>query len=95
MTETIEDNANPDKGEHLHHLVRLPGFIVNEEIELGDVIKRNTSYFRIQPCAGYKRRSAASKLLADFYQLGFEAGDLFEFGFPNPLGTANARHLKE
>ena len=40
----------PDK-EHLPP--RTPaGFITDEEIGLGDVIKRTTSYFGIQPCGG-------------------------------------------
>ena len=38
---------------------RLPGFISDEEIGLGDVIKRATSYFGIKPCGGCERRAAA------------------------------------
>jgi hypothetical protein len=39
--------------------VRLPGFIIDEEIGLGDVIKRATSYVGIKPCGGCRRRAAA------------------------------------
>jgi hypothetical protein len=39
--------------------VRLPGFILDEEIGLGEVIKRTSSYFRIQPCGGCESRAAA------------------------------------
>jgi hypothetical protein len=39
--------------------VSLPGFITDEEIGLGDVISRATSYFGVKPCAGCRRRAAA------------------------------------
>jgi hypothetical protein len=38
--------------------VRLPGFITDEEIGLGDVIKRTTSYIGIKPCGGCEQRAA-------------------------------------
>ena len=59
MTKKIESNAHPDKSEHPTHRVRLPGFIDDQEIGLGDVIKRSTSYLGIQPCGGCGRRAAA------------------------------------
>jgi hypothetical protein len=39
--------------------VRLPGFISDEDIGLGDVIKRATSAVGIKPCGGCERRAAA------------------------------------
>jgi hypothetical protein len=39
--------------------VRLPGFIKDDDIGLGDVIKRATSRLGIRPCAGCERRAAA------------------------------------
>jgi hypothetical protein len=39
--------------------VRLPGFITEEDIGLGDVIKRATSIVGIKPCGGCARRAAA------------------------------------
>jgi hypothetical protein len=49
-----------DKQEHQPHRVRLPGFIMNdEEIGLGDVVKRVTYAMRIKPCGGCERRAAA------------------------------------
>jgi len=39
--------------------VRLPGFIANEEIGLGDVIKRATSYVGMRPCGGCEGRAVA------------------------------------
>ena len=59
MTKTSEDNSTPDQSRHPSHHVRLPGFIVDEDIGLGDAIKRTTSYFGIQPCGGCERRAAA------------------------------------
>ena len=39
--------------------LRLPGFINDNEIGLGDAIKRATSYIGIKPCGGCGRRAAA------------------------------------
>jgi len=59
MTKASESSDTPDQSENQPHRVRLPGFITDEEIGLGDVIKRVTSYFGIQPCGGCERRAAA------------------------------------
>jgi len=39
--------------------VRLPGFISEEAVGLGDVIKRATSLAGIKPCGGCARRAEA------------------------------------
>lgn len=39
--------------------VRLPGFVKDEEIGLGDVIKRATYAVGIRPCSDCGRRAAA------------------------------------
>jgi hypothetical protein len=39
--------------------IRLPGFIADEDIGLGDVIKRATSAVGIRPCGGCQQRAAA------------------------------------
>ena len=39
--------------------VRLPGFLIEEEIGLGDAIKRVTYAMGIKPCAGCEKRSVA------------------------------------
>ena len=39
--------------------VRLPGFILQEDIGLGDAVKKATSYVGIRPCGGCERRAAA------------------------------------
>lgn len=50
---------NKAKTEPAPHRVRLPGFLVEQEIGLGDVIKRATSAIGIRPCAGCEKRAAA------------------------------------
>jgi hypothetical protein len=47
-----EDGARPRQ-------VRLPGFVVDEPVGLGDVVKRATSAVGIKPCGGCARRAAA------------------------------------
>jgi len=59
MTNVNEGNDSPGPSKHPPYRVRLPGFITDEEIGLGDVIKRATSYFGIQPCGGCEQRAAA------------------------------------
>jgi hypothetical protein len=39
--------------------MRLPGFINEKEIGLGDVVKRATYAIGIKPCGGCKQRAAA------------------------------------
>jgi hypothetical protein len=41
------------------HRVRLPGFLLKEEIGLGDVIKKTTHAIGIPPCTACERRAAA------------------------------------
>ena len=40
------------------HRVRLPGFLLEEEIGLGDVVKRVTYALGIEPCGGCEKRAA-------------------------------------
>jgi hypothetical protein len=56
MTKKTEGDVRSDRPPHR---VRLPGFITDEEIGLGDVIKRTTSYIGLPPCGGCERRAAA------------------------------------
>jgi len=39
--------------------VRLPGFIVEKDVGLGNFIQRATSAVGIKPCVGCERRAAA------------------------------------
>ncbi len=57
-TEEAQDGQS-DKQERQPFRMRLPGFISDEDIGLGDVIKRATSAVGIQPCGGCARRAAA------------------------------------
>ncbi len=47
------------EAEHGPHRVRLPGFLIEEEIGLGDAIKRATYAMGIKPCGGCEKRAAA------------------------------------
>jgi hypothetical protein len=38
--------------------VRLPGFLEDEEVGLGEVIRRATSIAGVRPCGGCARRAA-------------------------------------
>jgi hypothetical protein len=42
-----------------HYRFRLPGFVSDEDVGLGDAIKRATSTVGIRPCGGCDRRAAA------------------------------------
>jgi hypothetical protein len=49
----------PEKTRQAHVRVRLPGFVKDEEIGLGDVVTRATYSVGIRPCSGCGRRAAA------------------------------------
>jgi hypothetical protein len=55
--EARSDSTEQDR--RPRHQVRLPGFIPDEAIGLGDVIKRATYAMGIKPCGGCERRAAA------------------------------------
>lgn len=63
MKKASRKNGASDKGEQPGeqpaHRVRLPDFITDDEIRLGDAIQRTTSYFGIPTCGGCQRRAAA------------------------------------
>ena len=50
--------AQPTKDEPPSHRVRLPGFLIEEQIGLGDLIKKTTHAMGIQPCSGCEKRAA-------------------------------------
>jgi len=54
-----ESTAKPDMSKRKPHRARLPGFLIEEEIGLGDVIKRTTYAIGIQPCSGCEKRAEA------------------------------------
>jgi hypothetical protein len=47
------------KTEHPPTRFRLPGFLFEQEIGLGDAIKRVTSAMGVRPCGGCEKRAAA------------------------------------
>jgi peroxiredoxin len=51
------DSEGPLRETLAPHRVNLPGFLVKQEIGLGDVIKRVTSAMGIKPCVGCERRA--------------------------------------
>ena len=59
MSITRESNDSQTQSEHSPYWVRLPGFLADEEIGLGDVIKRASSYVGIRPCGSCQRRAAS------------------------------------
>ncbi|MBS0183485.1 MAG: hypothetical protein JSS39_13880 [Nitrospira sp.] len=59
MAKAKQSHPPPERREQSSHRVRLPGFISDDEIGLGDVVKRATSYLGIKPCGGCEQRAAA------------------------------------
>jgi len=51
-------NRQPDQARSRPHRVRLLGFLIEEEIGLGDTIKRVTYVMGIKPCSGCEKRAA-------------------------------------
>lgn len=56
MTKLVDDSNRVHDGERQPHRVRLPGFVIDEDIGLGDAVKRAASYFGVQPCGGCEQR---------------------------------------
>lgn len=52
-------SAPVEKSERQPYRARLPGFITDEGIGLGDAIKHVTYALGIRPCGGCERRAAA------------------------------------
>jgi hypothetical protein len=50
--------ATKKAGERRPYRLRLPGFVAENEVGLGDVIKRATSAIGLPPCGGCERRAA-------------------------------------
>lgn len=50
--------------------LRVPGFITDEEVGLGDVIKHATSTVGIRPCGGCRRRADALNRMVKFAPRG-------------------------
>jgi len=53
-----EKKDRPEKREHQPYRVHLPSFISDEDVGLGDAIKRVTSAVGIKPCGSCEQRAA-------------------------------------
>jgi hypothetical protein len=53
---TKPKGENPERGPHQ---VRLPGFLIDEKIGLGDVVKRITYSMGLKPCGGCEKRGSS------------------------------------
>ena len=55
------NKKDTDKAQTSHpaHRIRLPGFVTDEDIGLGDAVKRVTYALGMKPCSGCERRAAA------------------------------------
>lgn len=56
---SISDNIEEVEQINQPHRVRLPGFVSDEDLGLGDAIKRVTYAFGIKPCGGCQKRASA------------------------------------
>jgi hypothetical protein len=54
-----EKDNGQETGQSGPYRVRLPGFVNDEDIGLGDAVKRMTYAMGIRPCGGCERRAAA------------------------------------
>ena len=54
-----ENPTAKDEAQSKPYRVRLPGFVADEAIGLGDVGQRATYAMGIKPCRGCERRTAA------------------------------------
>lgn len=61
MNKSDRESARPDLAAAAlpaqPFVVRLPGFVVDEQVGLGDVVKRVGAQIGIRPCGGCARRS--------------------------------------
>jgi hypothetical protein len=54
-----ENPAAKDEPQSKPYKVRLPGFVADEAIGLGDVVQRVSYAMGIKPCGGCERHAAA------------------------------------
>ena len=59
MTDDTSQRMASGTKERQPYRVRLPGFVSDQDIGLGDAATRATSLFGIKPCGGCERRAAA------------------------------------
>lgn len=54
----IDEKNQTGRSEAKTQESRLPGFINDRDIGLGDLLKRATSYLGVKPCGGCEKRAA-------------------------------------
>lgn len=59
MARKARTTADENDSRRPSRRMRLPGFISEQEVGLGDVIKRATYAMGIKPCGGCERRATA------------------------------------
>jgi hypothetical protein len=60
MTESIQEPSKKvtDAESQPHH-VRLPGFLIDGDVGVGEIIKRATYALGVKPCGACEKRAAA------------------------------------
>ena len=69
MKKQVEYDANAVRtpgGQAIPYKVRLPGFMSDGDVGLGDVVKRITYAAGIKPCGGCEKRAASLNRLLKF-----------------------------
>jgi hypothetical protein len=59
MSEDTDKLRSQDAVKASPHRLRIPGFVRDEDIGLGDAVKRATYAMGVRPCGGCERRAAA------------------------------------
>ena len=54
-----ENPTGKDQAQSRPYRVRLPGFVADEAVGLGDVVQRMTYAMGVKPCSGCEQRAAA------------------------------------
>ena len=68
MAKARQSKRSPDKSEQPPHRVRLPGFVSDEEIGLGDVIKHATHYLGIKALRWLRRQGGRTQPLGRLHR---------------------------
>ena len=58
MNQDAKDSTEPPQEQTEATGIRLPGFVNDDDVGLGDAIKEVTSAFGIRPCGECERRAA-------------------------------------
>jgi hypothetical protein len=59
MEQSKIERSKRERADVPAHRMRLPGFLIEEDVGLGDVVKRMTYAMGIKPCGGCEDRANA------------------------------------